>query len=199
MVLTLQRVCRHSLIAYGGRVAARLLVSLLIFILIGSGAVSGPVFAADASIDAFFGTYEGTAYSSQNAASTPRDIRVSIHPHGKGFNVAWATTKSDGERKSYSINFEATTRPGIYGSAMRRNMFGDSVPLDPLKGDPYVWARINDQTLTVYGFVITPEGSYDMQVYHRTLSEDGLELEFFRYLEGQPVRRIKGTLVKVEE
>lgn len=199
ILITYQRSCRACLILCEGRFAARLLCSLLLFAFFGSLANTAPAFARDAPIEAFFGTYEGTASGTENGESEPRHIKVSIHPHGSGFNVTWSTTKAEGKSKTYSIDFEATKRPGIFGSAMRRNKFGDSVPLDPLKGDSYVWARITGQTLTVYGLLITEEGSYEMQVYHRSLSDEGLDLEFFRYLEGEPVRLISGKLVKVEE
>lgn len=173
--------------------------TLLLFALSGIWLIAVPAVAGVTPIEAFFGIYEGTAISTVNRDSAVRDIKVSIHPHGAGFNVTWSTIKGEGKRKSYSIDFETTKRPGIFGSAMRRNKFGDSVPLDPLGGNSYVWARITGQTLTVYGLIITREGSYEMQVYHRTLTDEGLDLEFFRYLEGEPVRLITGKLVRVEE
>lgn len=176
---------------------SRTLFCLLFVVLFGHALNVDLALADDASIEAFYGTYEGQAFSKTKSEPGARDVSVSIQPHGSGFTVKWSTEKVDGDRKSYSIDFEPTKRPGIFGSAMRRNKFGDSVPLDPLKGDSYVWARITGPTLTVYGFIITPEGSYEMQVYHRTLSEKGLELKFSRYLEGEPVRLIEGTLFRV--
>lgn len=182
---------------------SRALSVLLFAVLLGSWLIAVPATAEDAPIEAFYGTYEGKGFSTNNEDLAPRDISVSIKPEGRGFNVAWMTaeTKDEGrvKQKNYSISFETTERPGIFGSAMQRNKFGDSVPLDPLKGQPYVWARINGQTLTVYGLIITRAGSYEMQVYHRTLSDKGLELEFYRYVEGEPVRAITGTLVKVNK
>jgi hypothetical protein len=175
----------------------RVLRAILLAVFFGTGLGASPAVAGNAPIEAFYGTYEGKASSDEKRDSSVRDISVSIQPHDRGFTVGWSTTKAGGNVKSYSIDFETTRRPEIYGSAMRRNKFGDSVPLDPLDGDPYVWARITGRTLTVYALIITPEGSYEMQVYHRTLSEKGLDLEFYRYLEGKPVRLIKGTLVKV--
>lgn len=182
---------------------ARTLSLVLFAVVLGNWLIAAPAAAEDAPIEAFYGTYEGKGFSTNNEDLAPRDISVSIKPDGRGFNVTWVTaeTKEKGrvKRKTYSISFENTERPGIFGSAMQRNKFGDSVPLDPLKGQPYVWARITGQTLTVYGLIITREGSYEMQVYHRTLSDKGLDLEFHRYVEGEPVRAITGTLVKVNE
>lgn len=199
MLIALQRTRRRHRGSIGKRVSARVFFAWLIVALLGNWLTAITASAADAPIEAFFGTYEGTATSNERGDSAPRDIKVAIQPHGDGFNVTWSTTKFEGKRKSYSIDFEPTKRPGIFRSAMRRNKFGDSVPLDPLKGDAYVWARITGQTLTVYGLLITKEGSYEMQVYHRTLSDEGLDLEFFRYLEGEPVRLISGQLVRIDE
>ncbi len=172
-------------------------------VLFGNWLTAPPASAEDAPIEAFYGTYEGKGFSADNEDMAPRDIGVSIKPDGRGFNVTWTTAETNDEgrvkRKTYSINFEPTERTGIFGSAMQRNKFGDSVPLDPLKGHPYVWARITGRTLTVYGLIITREGSYEMQVYHRTLSDRGLELDFHRYVEGEPMRAITGTLLKVNK
>ena len=48
-------------------------------------------------------------------------------------------------------------------------MFGHQVPLDPLKGDPYVWCRIVGRVLTLYSLQITDDGGYDLQIYERTV------------------------------
>jgi len=45
---------------------------------------------------------------------------------------------------------------------MRKDVFGNRALNDPLKGEPYVWARMRGDTLTVYALIVTPDGSYDM-------------------------------------
>jgi hypothetical protein len=81
---------------------------------------------------------------------------------------------------------------------MRKDVFGNRAPNDPMKGDPYVWARLQGDTLTVYALIVTPDGSYDMQVYGRTLTKNGMELDFKRFLEGQEVKSIKGELQRIQ-
>jgi hypothetical protein len=161
-----------------------------------------PAMARDRSIEAFFGTYEGTSISTNGDGLSTRDMKVSISPTNRGFNVTWntITRKADGQtkRKTYSIDFEPTPRADIFGSEMRRNKFGDRVPFDPLKGEPYVWARITGSTLTVYSLHITADGSYDMQVYNRTLSDQGMNVRFTRFSEGEPMRVVTGTLARVD-
>jgi hypothetical protein len=180
----------------------RAVYTLLMFLALACLFGARPVTARDQSIDAFFGAYEGTSISGAAEGISVRDIKVSIAPTKRGFNVTWNTTtrKADGKLKvkTYSIDFEPTKREGIFGSEMRRNKFGDRVPLDPLGGEPYVWARITGNVLTVYSLHITTEGSYEMQVYHRTRTEEGLSTEFTRFREGEPMRAVTATLAKVE-
>ena len=181
------------------RAVHTLLILLVLACLFGAR----PATARDQSIDAFFGTYEGTSISDTTEGLSARDMKVSIAPTKRGFNVTWNTTthKADGRLKvkTYSIDFEPTKRKGIFGSEMRRNKFGDRVPLDPLGGAPYVWARIIGNVLTVYSLHITIEGSYEMQVYHRTRTEEGLSIKFTRFSEGEPMKVITGTLTKLDQ
>ena len=132
-----------------------------------------------------------------------RDINVTISEKGRGgFNVFWATvsTRADGElkRKSYSIDFRRTNRDNIYQSAMRKDVFGNDAPNNPMKGDPYVWARISGDTLSVYALIVTDDGSYDMQAYHRTLTPEGMKLRFSRTIEGEEKKVITGELKRVK-
>ncbi len=180
------------------RAVHTLLILLVLACLLGARSAT----ALDEPIDTFFGNYEGTSISGATEGETVRDMKVSIAPTKRGFNVTWNTTthKAGGRSKikTYSIDFEPTKREGIFGSEMRRNKFGDRVPLDPLRGAPYIWARITGNVLTVYALHITAEGSYEMQVYHRTRTEEGLSAEFSRFSEGEPMKVITGTLAKVD-
>ncbi|MDP6806002.1 MAG: hypothetical protein QF902_11850 [Rhodospirillales bacterium] len=45
--------------------------------------------------------------------------------------------------------------------------------------------------------VITEDGSYEMQQYDRTLTEDGLALAFSRIRDGKQLKDIKGELKRV--
>ena len=153
--------------------------------------------------DIFYGVYEGTADATKTSGLSKPELKVVIRAREKGFAVEWATVtkKADGrtKRKDYAINFETTRRANIYGSGMRRNMFGKAVPLDPLKGDPYVWAKISGKTLTVYAMLVNDNGGYEMQLYERTRTESGLDLKFTRISDGQPVRVFHGKLKKVAD
>jgi hypothetical protein len=168
-------------------------------------AAAGPAPLAAAAVDRppkdFFGEYEGESISETEDGLSARDLSVKIEPwRGQGFTVDWTTVihaAGGTRRQSYSIDFQPSPRAGIYGSAMRKDLFGGKAPLDPLKGEPYVWARIDGDTLTVYSLLITEEGGYEIQEFDRTLTEGGMRLDFTRIRDGEKLRTIKGTLKRV--
>ncbi len=146
----------------------------------------------------FLGSFIGEAITDTDGAHEMRDLEVKITRTKRGFRVRWTsvTRRSDGsvKRKQYSVDFTPSKRAGVYGSAMRTNLFGKREALDPMRGDPYVWARIEGDTLSIFSLLITDAGSYSMQVYHRTLTDQGLELDYTRFEEGEVTRTVNGTL-----
>ncbi|MCP4318497.1 MAG: hypothetical protein GY789_21380 [Hyphomicrobiales bacterium] len=159
--------------------------------------------AADRPIEDFFGRYIGKTTVQAKGELVPRDLGVEIRPQDNGFTVEWETviTRTDGSTKgtSYKILFQPTNRAPIYSSAMRVNVFGKLTPLDPLSGDPFVWGRITGDTLTVFALLITDEGSYEMQVYNRTLTDSGMDLVFSRVRDGEKLKEIRGILTRIED
>lgn len=150
------------------------------------------------SIDPFVGSYEGNVTFEENGKSKHRDMSAVIAKTNKGFSISWTsvTYKPDGrtKEKSYTVEFRPSQRDNIYASAMKANVFGKQVPLDPLRGEPFVWARIVDQTLTLFSLFIDEAGDYEMLEYHRTLSDGGLDLEFRRLRNGAELRVIETFL-----
>jgi len=152
------------------------------------------------TIAPFVGTYVGEAEFTYAGERVRRDMSVTVVPDGKGFVVGWTSvTRQPGQRgksKSYRISFTPTTRAGIFGSAMKTNMFGKEVPLDPLQGEPFVWARIEGETLTVFSLYINEEGGYEMQEYHRTLVDGGMNLVFRWVKDGTARKEISAFLAR---
>ncbi len=161
-----------------------------------------PSSATAAEIADFYGHYEGTGRMVGDASAPPRQLDVDIRPTPNGFNLTWETSTAagdgEGKEKRYSIDFRRTDRPDVFASEMRTNMFGQRVPLDPMKGDPFLWARLVGPTLTVTGLLIRPDGTYDLLTYARTLTEKGLDLRFTRRRDGEAVRTIEGSLHRVK-
>jgi hypothetical protein len=164
---------------------------------------SSELSAADSDITRFVGEYVGRSLQAPNEPLSPRDLSIKISPHGeKGFTLEWTTLirTSGGEKhQSYSIDFAPSERTGIFSSAMHRDTFGHAEPLDPLKGEPYVWADISGPTLTVHALLITDDGGYEMQVYQRTLTASGMSLKFSRNRNGQELKTVFGVLARKAE
>jgi len=169
-------------------------------------AASPAAFAADRPIEVFFGRFIGKTTIAAEGEAAPRDIGVEIRPvedDDHDFTIEWDTviTRADGSTKANSdkILFQDTKRDAIYSSAMRVNVFGKRTPLDPLSGDPFVWARLIGNTLTVFALLITDAGSYEMQVYDRTLTGDSMALRFSRVRDGEKLKEIIGGLTRVAD
>lgn len=171
------------------------------------GVITGSTVHADADvsdIDPFVGHYIGRSITSVDDQVSKRDFDVTVAAREKGgFEVSWTTFfhRQDGsvKKKESTIAFRKTERSGIYASAQKRDMFGNQVPFDPMEGDPYVWARVSSATLSIFGLLVTDDGGYEIQAYHRTLTDTGMDLEFIRTREDNVVRRISGTLQRVDD
>jgi hypothetical protein len=163
--------------------------------------ISNALQAGLRDVERFYGAYEGEGVAVEDGVKSKRGLVVEIGPTEDGFVVKWSTTifvdDSPDRTSSYSVNFTKSRREDIFTSQMRVNKFGSRVPLDPLKGDPLIWSRLIDDTLTVYGMRITKEGSFDLQVYHRTRTDEGMTLDYTRILEGKSIRTVTGTLEEV--
>lgn len=162
---------------------------------------AGHAVAAGGLPEIFYGKYEGMSVDSSGREVAPRELNVEIAPKKDGFVVSWSTTisKADGEKKTnaYSILFRPTRRDGIYASAMKVDVFGALKPLDPIAGDPYVWARVRDRTLSVYALLIDETGEYELQTYDRTLTDGGMDLRFSRIRGGMETQVVTGSLQRV--
>jgi hypothetical protein len=178
----------------------------LVLLLIGlsrSAAGAEPI-----TIKAFYGTYAGSGIA-KNADSlyfgvTDRDIGVVIHPEANGFTVSWTTVlHGGGEVKNPKVRRRADKLsfvPISNGTPSGRVAQWRALELpDPLSGNPYAWARLEDTKLTVYMLTIGSDGRYEMQRYDRTLVAGGMELTFTDVRDGEPVRVVRGKLVKVGE
>ena len=158
--------------------------------------------AARADITRFAGSYEGSAdVISADGTARPRDMSVTIEPTDEGYRVDWTSTtyrpNGTAKSKSYSIEFVPSDRADVYASAMKRNVFGHAVQLDPMKGEPYVWSRIDGDTLSVYSLFVAEDGGYEIQQFNRTLTDGGLTLEYQSVRNGAIQRTVTTFLKKI--
>jgi len=159
-----------------------------------------PATAYAAGFERFEGTYKGAAEVVFDGEAQRRDMSATIEDNKSGFKLSWTSViyRSDGRKteKTYTISFVPSGRENIYTSAMKTNVFGKEVPLDPLKGEPFVWARVEGDTLSVFSLFIDEVGDYEIQEFHRTLVDAGLELRFRRVHNGEPSQEIETLLVR---
>ena len=160
-----------------------------------------PVTAANAEeFDIFIGQYEGQYVHPDGDKKKNRDLSVKIQKVKDGLNISWATTtfkNSKPKRKIYSIDFLATERDHVYFAAQKKNVFGGREPLDPMKGEPYAWARIEGRSITVFVLTIAEDGGYEIQTYDRNLITDNtLEVRFTRIRNGEVIAAIEAVLAR---
>jgi hypothetical protein len=156
--------------------------------------------AADARSGAFAGSYQGSGVAdgrdSVYFTITARDLDVTIKPEGGNFTISWTTVTHNGgpsaraQRKSESVSF-------VVADAKNPSVFRAATPADPMAGQPFYWARVAGQTLTVYALTVAPNGVYDLASWSRTLTPAGMELVFRRQREGEAPRIVKGKLAKI--
>jgi hypothetical protein len=182
-----------SLTEAGSRFATN---TFLAAVLLVAAAASQPALSAD--FDRFIGKFAGHVITEDGE----RDLTVEILEEKKGFRVNWSAhiLREDGSERdrSYSIWFVKTDRAGIYRSAVKSNPFGGYVPLDPMLGEPYSWARIEGDAMTVYALVVRDDGGYDMLAYERRLTAEGMHLSFSRVRDGEVLRGIEADLERVQ-
>ena len=158
-----------------------------------------PATAKDLRLDAFIGTFKGSGVAENKDSLyfgvTVRDLDVTIQRAGQGFGIEWTTvirrggnpSKPKVRRKTQRMTFVPTGTTGLYRS---------TAPADPLGGKPLSWARIKDTSLIINVFSIGENGSYQVQSYTRKLVPQGMEFTFARIRDGEPVRTVKGKLIK---
>ncbi len=161
----------------------------------------GAALAKSPILEAFEGVYSGSAQIVTSSGETAnRDMSVEIAETKSGFTVAWSTTsvRADGSinEKDYMIEFVPSERDGVFAAAMERNVFGHEVQLDPMKGEPFVWARIQNGTLSVFSLFVDEAGDYELQQFDRSLAEGGLQLEFKAVRNGETARTVSTFLAK---
>jgi hypothetical protein len=159
------------------------------------------VAAVAGDITPFIGEYAGSAkIELADGSEQPRDMSVMIRATKDGFVVEWSSVsyRDDGrtKAKSYKVDFLPSGRGEVFAAAMQRNVFGHAVPLDPMKGEPYVWARIEGDTLSVFSLFVSETGGYELQQFDRTLAAGGLDLHFQRFSNGVQQRQVKTFLAK---
>ncbi len=147
----------------------------------------------------FAGTWTGESVvlgpDVPDAAIEGRDLNVVITPRGGGFHILWTAVVLRGdpddpevERREAVIEFERTDRDHVFRNVVSGN---------PLEGEVLSWARLHGRTLSVYRMRLNEQGGYEVAVYDRTLTDDGMDLHYQRFRDGAAVRTITGHLARM--
>ena len=78
------------------------------------------------------------------------------------------------------------------------NPFREREETRPMRGDPVRWASLDGDRLHVYAFVVGEDGTYELQIYDRVLTEKGIDIEFQRIVDDVVLRRISGTTARAQ-
>lgn len=164
------------------------------------GPVSDPAWAEE-GIERFFGSYagSGTAERADGSRET-RELSMTLERYkDDGFKIDWTTVARDGKEDVDTVVDEflpVEGSPGVYILAPTEVFFGKDKLPNPLEGEPMRWASIKDDTLTVYSLGITEDGGSEMQIFRRTLTEEGMDITFVGLDDGEVQVRASGTLTR---
>lgn len=179
-------------------------------VLAGSVLLAGaPLQAGVGDLTPFFGAFVGVAEVQDlpSGDTRQRDMDIVIQPyHDDGFRIQWVNvTLVDGrrdvpgvERRVQRVLFEPADDRNFYIEVEEGNPFREREEMRPMRGDPVRWASLDGDRLHVYAFVVGEDGTYELQVYDRVLTDKGIDIDFQRIVDDVVVRRISGTTARAE-
>jgi len=164
-----------------------------------------PLMADDLS--RFFGSFVGRASVEDLKTGTEqlRDIDIVVSSHSKaGLKIDWVTVGLvDGRRDlpgvkrwSQTAIFEPADDKNFMIEVGEGSLFKERSDMEVIKGDPVRWTRIEGDILHACSFVVLEDGSYELQVYQRILTDIGMDILFERIVDGEVVRRVSGSTVR---
>jgi hypothetical protein len=168
-----------------------------------------PLQAGVGDLTPFFGAYVGVAEVQDlpSGDTRQRDMDIVIQPYQEdGFMIQWVNvTLVDGrrdvpgvERRVQRVLFEPADERNFYVEVEEGSPFREREETRPMRGDPVRWASLDGDRLHVYAFVVGEDGTYELQVYDRVLTDKGIDIDFQRIVDDVVVRRISGTTARAE-
>ena len=157
-------------------------------VLIGLLLGASPALAQGPLPDAFYGDWRGMELTTREGGGDveviPDDLNFRIQPDGNGFLMQWTGLTFDGDqgrltRQHIEARFEPSDRPGVFTfkpeqSSLLLGLFGDPATHNPLEGEPLLWARYDDGTLSVYGIAIDDDGGFDLYQHVRSVTGNNM-------------------------
>jgi hypothetical protein len=155
----------------------------------------------------FFGAYVGVAEVEdlRTGAIEQRDMDIVIEPFRRsGFQILWVNvTLVDGrrdlpgvQRRVQTAMFEPAANAQFYVEVTPGSVFREREATRPMQGDPVRWAWVDGDRIHVCAFVVLDDGRYELQTYDRVLTERGIDILFERIVDGEVLRRIRGSTAR---
>lgn len=152
-------------------------------------------YGAPVELGRLTGNYVGVSVNSSQTdiEISAADIHLDVRPRDRGFILDWQSLAdaAAGKKHHYTLAFQRTRRPGIFLAGMRCDAFGHAQPLDPMRGEPYVWTYLDGEGLRLYVMSIADDGSHDLGIYRYRLDRDGMALAFEQLRNGRSALRIQ--------
>jgi hypothetical protein len=133
-----------------------------------------------------------------------RDLTIEVKPYTRGgLSIEWETIfKVDGRRdvpgvklRHNQLIFQPSDRGDYYNEVAPANPFRERKEFDPIAGDAVRWAVLDGDVLKVYSVTVRDDGRYELEVYDRSRTEQGVDIAFQRLLDGTVQRRVTGRAV----
>lgn len=162
--------------------------------------------AMAATIDDFVGRWQGIELEisgdAPDLALEPGHLDFEIGRKDGGFRISWTGLgRADNGLRPQTVeaDFVPTERPGVFaydpGSpSLLGRLFADPSTGNPLEGDTLLWARLEGETLTVYGLSIGSDGGFELERYARTLDDGGIAVRYTHRAENDRVVTVEGRL-----
>lgn len=158
---------------------------------------------------AFVGTFIGVAdaVDIETGRVEQRDLTVEIKPYsGGGFLISWETVfKVDGRRDVPGVKrrfsrliFKPADDGDFFVEVPKADPFKKRDEFEPILGDPARWATIEGNVMHVYSVVVGESGDFELEIYTRTRTESGLDIDFQRLADGVVIRRVTGRTVTAD-
>lgn len=148
----------------------------------------------------FFGEWIGAADASSTdpeaANEGMRDIGIEIKAYdGDGFTIHWSMAgRTARDPRGREARLRDTT---VNFKPVAGNLYHMDPDADVASGETHYVGRLEGDTLTITAFATLEDGKTELQTWRRTLTDDGMSLEFTRVVDGELVRKATGTLVRI--
>lgn len=180
----------------------QLIVSAVFLVFLALGAARADVPDPKSFVGTFIGVAD--AVDTQNGQVEQRDLTVEIKPYsGGGFLIGWETVfRVDGrrdvpgvKRRFSQLIFKPADDGDYFVEVPKADPFKKRDKFEPILGDAARWATIEGNVMHVYSVVVDEVGEFELEIYTRTRTESGLDIDFRRLADGVVVRRVTGRTV----